>query len=172
MKNCPVCGHLGDDLVFSFYCFNPICQNYVAPKTPVVQQQESTTKYFFYKKPEIMITNGYGFSIDDIVTSFQYCHHYTNKQSLVKNDRVLGFPVQVPQLYPMKDIVPFNPGKYFESKNVSSYDVVKDDILIPLPIQVVKTTHRIQLLEYSCFDYPRYTDKKSGSIPKGNKNGQ
>jgi len=137
MKICPICGHSGDDLIFNFYCSNPVCQNYVAPKVPV--QQESTTKYFFYKKPEIIITNRYGLSIDDIVTSFQHI----NKQSIAKNDRVLGFPVQVPQLYPMKDIVPFNPGKYIESKNVSSYDIAKDDILISLPIQVVKTVHRI-----------------------------
>jgi hypothetical protein len=170
MKTCPICGHPGDDLVFNFYCSNPVCQNYVAPKVPV--QQESTTKHFFYmnasiirnKKPEIIITNGYGLSIDDIVTSFQHI----DKQSIAKNDRVLGFPVQVPQLYPMRDIVPINFSKYIESKNASSYDIAKDDVLISLPIKVVKTVHRIQL-NYTNFDYHRRIDGEPKSIPIGKK---
>jgi hypothetical protein len=29
LKNCPICGAPGDDLVFKFECTNPDCQNYV-----------------------------------------------------------------------------------------------------------------------------------------------
>lgn len=30
MKKCPICGHIGIDLVFVFECSNSECQNYVS----------------------------------------------------------------------------------------------------------------------------------------------
>ena len=151
MKTCPVCGHTGNDLVFSFYCSNPICQNYVASKNSVESipvQQESKTKYFFYKKPKI-------------ITPGDYIFRDSDKSSITKNDRVLGSPVKVPQEYPIKDLVlcnfskaiegtlKVNLGKYIESKNVSSRDLTKNDTLISLPIQTIKTVHKSK----SPYDY-------------------
>ena len=28
IKNCPICGSQGEDMIFAFYCFNIECQNF------------------------------------------------------------------------------------------------------------------------------------------------
>lgn len=40
-KLCPVCGSTGEDLVFTFECTNPACQNYARSKQSRSEAQES-----------------------------------------------------------------------------------------------------------------------------------
>jgi hypothetical protein len=39
-KNCPVCGASGDDLVFTFACTNPECQNFAPERQRDVDDED------------------------------------------------------------------------------------------------------------------------------------